>query len=425
MGDKQVKVGAKVRQKYRMPDSVPVWASESGWASYESGVLTVKMDFGQPVKILVQDLSSVTVKPSGPINQRGSIQFNRADESFGDRQQLVFTRADEPLFLQLKQLLDDEQQRGTQGQLCPEEVPATAPEAAADNGPSDSKIRSKFGIPAGVPILRGNNGWVAYNGGVLIVKMSMAEQATIAVQDIVDVKFTRAITGVGQIRFNRADDTFTTRQTLNFWAGKEQAFLGLKQLLEEDKAKGVTGTPVVPGTAGASVADDKYRAKYKIPEDALLARAVGVGYVAFDGHYVTIQHVGLGRVTIGKGVKRIPVTAISSVQIKPPGLVMSGFIQFSIAGGNEKRSAFGHQTMSAVEDENSVVFVKGEEAEFLAMRDAIEAAQRAIHQPQEVPVTPAPDDVFAQLEKLGKLRDAGIVSDAEFEAKKAELLARM
>ncbi len=41
------------------------------------------------------------------------------------------------------------------------------------------------------------------------------------------------------------------------------------------------------------------------------------------------------------------------------------------------------------------------------------------------PAAPAPDDLFAQLEKLGKLRDAGIVTPQEFDTKKAELLARL
>jgi hypothetical protein len=35
------------------------------------------------------------------------------------------------------------------------------------------------------------------------------------------------------------------------------------------------------------------------------------------------------------------------------------------------------------------------------------------------------DDVFAQLEKLGKLRDAGVLTTEEFESKKAEMLARL
>lgn len=41
------------------------------------------------------------------------------------------------------------------------------------------------------------------------------------------------------------------------------------------------------------------------------------------------------------------------------------------------------------------------------------------------PAAPSSDEVLAQLEKLGKLRDAGIVTPAEFDAKKAELLARL
>jgi hypothetical protein len=37
----------------------------------------------------------------------------------------------------------------------------------------------------------------------------------------------------------------------------------------------------------------------------------------------------------------------------------------------------------------------------------------------------APDSVPEQLEALGRLRDAGTISEAEFQSKKAELLKRM
>ncbi|MES9606828.1 PH domain-containing protein [Actinomadura sp. NPDC000929] len=46
-------------------------------------------------------------------------------------------------------------------------------------------------------------------------------------------------------------------------------------------------------------------------------------------------------------------------------------------------------------------------------------------QPAVSPQTTQREDVFAALEKLGKLRDAGVVTAEEFEAKKAELLARI
>lgn len=38
---------------------------------------------------------------------------------------------------------------------------------------------------------------------------------------------------------------------------------------------------------------------------------------------------------------------------------------------------------------------------------------------------PSGDDVIAQIRKLGELRDAGLLTDAEFDAKKAELLGRL
>lgn len=53
---------------------------------------------------------------------------------------------------------------------------------------------------------------------------------------------------------------------------------------------------------------------------------------------------------------------------------------------------------------------------------------------QGTPLVPGPpasvaeaahEDVFATLERLGKLHDTGVVTDEEFEAKKAELLTRL
>ncbi|MHA7209520.1 DUF4429 domain-containing protein [Arthrobacter sp. MDT1-65] len=313
------------------------------------------------------------------------------------------------------------------------------------DGSKAQRIREKYAIPPHIPVWIGQQGWAAYGEGILSVKMKLTPMVVIPVQDLAGVDFKPAGTLTqGHIRFRRPTDKFGDRQDIIFGAQDESAFAQLHRLVESDRAYGVQGqrpAPPMPSSGPgvqthrvksadgqAPTGDEKFRAKYKIPADALLARALGVGYIAFDGHFVTIQHIGLGRVTIGKGVKRVPITSISSVQIKPSGVVMAGFIQFSIAGGNEKVSAFGHQTMSAVKDENSITFGMGEDAAFIAIRDAVEAAQRALHQPQAAPApqpVPAPDDVFAQLEKLGKLRDAGIVSESEFQAKKAELLSRM
>ncbi len=45
-------------------------------------------------------------------------------------------------------------------------------------------------------------------------------------------------------------------------------------------------------------------------------------------------------------------------------------------------------------------------------------------EPTAAPAAP-PDGPMEQLKKLGELRDAGVLSEAEFEAKKTELLSRM
>ena len=59
-------------------------------------------------------------------------------------------------------------------------------------------------------------------------------------------------------------------------------------------------------------------------------------------------------------------------------------------------------------------------------------AQQQYQQQQYAPPPPPPpapaasggtDDMIAQLEKLGQLKAAGILTDAEFEAQKAKLLA--
>jgi Short C-terminal domain len=61
------------------------------------------------------------------------------------------------------------------------------------------------------------------------------------------------------------------------------------------------------------------------------------------------------------------------------------------------------------------------------LRNAIEvaASQARRSQSSADKQAPAPSDPVEQIRRLGELRDAGVLSDAEFEAKKAELLGRL
>lgn len=143
------------------------------------------------------------------------------------------------------------------------------------------------------------------------------------------------------------------------------------------------------------------------------------GSVTFDGQFVEIKRSGLGRLVVGKGTKRIHVRHISSIQVKPAGPMTNGFIQFSMSGGDERRSQFGRQTFDAAGDENSMIFTRKQQPAFEQLRRAIEDAMSV---PPPIQQVAPPSGLADQLAKLSQLRSTGALSDAEFEAAKAQLL---
>jgi len=108
------------------------------------------------------------------------------------------------------------------------------------------------------------------------------------------------------------------------------------------------------------------------------------GSVSFDGGFICIRRSGLlARMTVGRGEKKIPVAAVTSLQWKSPDLWYAGYIEFSIAGGNEVRSQFGHATRDAAGNENAVLFDKGQMPAFEAIRTEIEHAIATYHKGRE------------------------------------------
>lgn len=101
---------------------------------------------------------------------------------------------------------------------------------------------------------------------------------------------------------------------------------------------------------------------------------------------------------------------------------MNGFIQFSLGGGNERRSSFGSQTSSAASDENSVVFTKKQQPEFESLRSAVESGITAIHAPTPAPTEQTTTDPLDRLKMLADLRDQGVLSEDEFAAQKRKIL---
>jgi hypothetical protein len=144
------------------------------------------------------------------------------------------------------------------------------------------------------------------------------------------------------------------------------------------------------------------------------------GQVQFDGQYVTITRKGfLARSVVGKGEKRLHISNITAIQWKPAGAVVNGFIQFTVPGGNERRSSFGNQTNAAMKDENSVVFTKAQMPAFEKLRATIEAAVAQQHAPQ---VAHQPVSTADELAKLGALLQQGLLTQQEFDLQKARLL---
>jgi hypothetical protein len=80
-----------------------------------------------------------------------------------------------------------------------------------------------------------------------------------------------------------------------------------------------------------------------------------------------------------------------------------------------------------------VIFASGNKAEIKQVnkddgKEIVDLIRHRLSAPTQAPApapTQAAPDPIEQLKRLGELRDAGVVTDAEFEAKKADLLSRL
>src|SRR5947208_1843783 len=136
---------------------------------------------------------------------------------------------------------------------------------------------------------------------------------------------------------------------------------------------------------------------------------------AFDGHFVTLRRKGFSRTVVGKGERRIHVSNIVTVEFKPAGLMTDGFIRFVVPGMTPRQSRLGQRSNDARFDEWAVPFWRKQQSEFERLRDAVETAITARDGGQS-----SQPDTLDQLRKLSELRDAGILTEAEFAAKKQQ-----
>ena len=147
------------------------------------------------------------------------------------------------------------------------------------------------------------------------------------------------------------------------------------------------------------------------------------GTVLFDGKSVIIRRKGfVARASVGKGEKNIPVKSISAVQWKPAGIIMNGYIEFSIAGGVESKSALGSATSNAVSNENAVVFTKKQMPLFEELRTAIEVAINSAHSSEANSNIPIATSINDRMKDLNTLHESGLITLDEYNKKKEQLL---
>lgn len=137
---------------------------------------------------------------------------------------------------------------------------------------------------------------------------------------------------------------------------------------------------------------------------------------------VTITPQGiLGFMNKGlKGTKTIPFSSISAIQFKEAGTVFSGYLQFTIPGGNESKGG----VFAAASDENTFMFAeKKNNALATKIKEYIEEKVQELHAPARTKQSPPATSLSDELQKLASLRDSGILSDQEFQSAKSRLIS--
>lgn len=149
----------------------------------------------------------------------------------------------------------------------------------------------------------------------------------------------------------------------------------------------------------------------------ILITSPGKTLITLTPDTITISRKGmLNTLNHGlKGEKTIQIRNITAVQIKKPGL-SSGYIQFSLSGGNESKGAL----YSAATDENTVMFTKKFWDQMQMVKTFVEDRQAEYNRPAAATVNSVTE--ADQILAYKNLLDQGIINEVEFELKKKQIL---
>jgi len=136
------------------------------------------------------------------------------------------------------------------------------------------------------------------------------------------------------------------------------------------------------------------------------------GFLILTDNNVIIKR-GVRGVLLGGGMlrgdKTIPYSSIVAVQLKKAGLT-PGYIQLTLKGGSETKSGL----FESIKDENSINFRNGQNKNF-------EEAKRLIEEKINN-ASVSENNNLNELEKLAELKEKGIITEEEFNAKKKQIL---
>ncbi|HEV2890688.1 MAG TPA: PH domain-containing protein [Frankiaceae bacterium] len=167
-------------------------------------------------------------------------------------------------------------------------------------------------------------------------------------------------------------------------------------------------------------------------QDRLLAKAADhyepgeTAVASVTGTYVTRL---MGSETVRQGVLVATDRRVVFYGKKLGGYDLESFPYPNITSFEQGRNMLGHHvTFFAAGNAVHMKWIKDlkdMEAFTRTVKAAMTAAAARTAAPPAPPAPPAQPDVVDQLRRLGELRDSGIVTPEEFEAKKAELLGRL
>ena len=122
-----------------------------------------------------------------------------------------------------------------------------------------------------------------------------------------------------------------------------------------------------------------------------------------------------------KGTKVIYLKNLSGIHFKKNDFLIKGYIQFIFSGSKELKRG---NPLELAKDENTILFSKDDETNFIILKNQLEKAIRDLQQPKKEVIveTVKKDNYLDELERLASLKERGFITDEEFQIKKKQIL---